>query len=134
MLKVVRIIIYLSFTQVCAQVNMFDALEKKFILDLDAESFPELKFKWDFDGKAQASVNAGLTELIDAKNYEKAIKNFDDAIGLLPSFGPAYYYRGVCNRLSDNLGEAKKDFIKAAEAAPESPEILLELAEIHELQ
>lgn len=134
MLKLLKICIYLSVIPAFGQINMFETLEKKYILDLELDAFPHLKFEWNFDGKVQGSVNTGLTELIDNKDYEKAFTHFDEAIVKLPSCLPAFYYRGICYKLSNKLDEAKDDLSKASALATDRPEILLELAEVYELQ
>lgn len=134
MLRILKVLIYLSVAPVLGQGNTFKMLEKKYSLDLDVESFPELKFNWNFDGKAQASVNAGLTELMDNKDHEKAFKHFDEAIVKLPSCLPAFYYRGICYKILGELPDAKDDLSKASALAPDRVEILLELGEVYELQ
>src|SRR5688500_1970678 len=134
MLKVLKVLFCLAVTPVFAQVNTFRELEEKYSLDLDRESFPELKFDWNFDGKVQASVNAGLTELLDNKDYEEAFANFDEAIAQLPSCLPALYYRGICYKILGKLPEAKGDLSSALALAPDRPEILIELGEVYELQ
>lgn len=134
MLKLLKICIYLSIVPAFGQINMFETVENKYILDLELDAFPDLKFEWNFDGKVQGSVNAGLTELIDNKDYEKAFLHFDEAIVKLPSCLPAFYYRGICYKLSNKFDNAKDDLSKASALAPDRPEILLELAEVYELQ
>ena len=134
MLKLLKVLLCLTVTPAFAQVNMFKTLEKRYSLDLDRESFPHLKFEWNFDGKVQGSVNAGLTELTDNKDYDKAFAHFDEAIVKLPSCLPAFYYRGICYKILDKLPEAKDDLSKASALAPDRAEILLELGEVLELQ
>ena len=134
MLKFLRIAVYLCVTPAFAQINMFATLENKYLLDLDRDVFPQLPFEWNFDGKVQGAVNAGLTELLDNKDYDKAFAHFDEALVKLPSCLPAFYYRGICYKISDKLKEAKEDLSKASALAPDKPEILLELAEVYELQ
>jgi tetratricopeptide (TPR) repeat protein len=132
MLKILSVMLLFTITQVSAQEKSFDSFGKKFILDLDYTYYPKLKFEWNFEGKVQGAVNTGMTEMLDNKDYEQAIKYFDEAITALPNFAPAYYYRGICYKLSGKIPEAKKDLARAASLSPERPEILLEFAEIHE--
>ena len=50
-----------SVIPVFAQVNTFRALEERYSLDLDHESFPELKFNWNVDGRVQGDVKAQVS-------------------------------------------------------------------------
>jgi tetratricopeptide (TPR) repeat protein len=134
MLRIASFLILLSFTPVYAQVNIFNDLEERYMLDLDPESFPALKFEWNFDGRVQGSVNAGLMELLDNKDYEKAFIHFDEAITTMPMCIPAFYYRGICNKIMKKLPEARDDLSKAYALSGDNAETLLELAEVYELQ
>jgi len=52
----------------------------------------------------------------------------------MPNMAAAYYYRGVCYKFLNNTDGAKKDLLQASKLDPSRPEILIELAEVYEME
>jgi len=87
---------------------------------IDLEDYPDIQFKWDMPGKAQAYLNSGITELKEGSIYV-AIQNLNESVRLYPHW-VNYYYRGVCNKNLNNLDEAEIDFQKAIKLNKNLPE------------
>ena len=49
----------------------------------------------------------------NAKNYNEAVKLYDEAIQLNPNSAKFYYYRGVAHKALGNWAKSKEDFAKA---------------------
>jgi tetratricopeptide (TPR) repeat protein len=106
------------------------AYYEQFFMPDDPRVHNELKFSWNFDGKLQAFMNDGLTQL-DEKRYEHAAYAFAQAIEESPSFAPAFFYRAICYKNLDSLQKAESDFLAAKRISPKEPVILLELARLY---
>lgn len=66
-------------------------------------------------------INLGI-RLVNNNKPEEAFRFFNDAVAIAPDFAPAYYYRGIANVQLKKLKEAKADFLKVVEIAPDSSE------------
>lgn len=78
---------------------------------IDFEDYPDIQFKWDIPGQAQAYLNAGITELKEG-SIIAAIQNLNESVRLHPHW-VNYYYRGVANKNLNKLDDASLDFQKA---------------------
>ena len=56
------------------------------------------------------------------KRHQEAIKDFDDAIGLIPDNFIVYFLRGIANLKNDNYADAIQDFNKTLELNPDYAE------------
>lgn len=56
------------------------------------------------------------------KRYQEAIKDWDDAIGLIPDNFTVYFLKGIANLKNDNYANAIQDFNKTLELNPDYAE------------
>lgn len=68
-----------------------------------------------------AVINVGIL-FLNKGRAEVAWEYFDRAVAIDPSRGESYYYRGIASLQRNNLAEAKADFQKVIELAPETTE------------
>ena len=57
------------------------------------------------------------------KRYQEAIKDWNDAIGLIPDNFTVYFLRGIANLKNDNYADAIQDFNKTLELNPDYAEV-----------
>ncbi len=67
-----------------------------------------------------AILNIGIKYYNEGK-MEKALEMFNEAIKRVPDKADPYYYRGLCHMRMQKNSEAKKDFQKFLELAPDHP-------------
>src|SRR5947209_838174 len=77
-----------------------------------AKGFQKLDFKWSISPAAQLEMNQGINS-IDEENFSLGIKHFTSVLDIDRNFAPAFYYRGVCNKILNLLGPAAYDMTKA---------------------
>jgi tetratricopeptide (TPR) repeat protein len=136
-LVMIRLLVFLTFSlftfRVCGQETMQQYLMQVYLPQVELEDYASFNFKWDLPGNMQALINDGLTNL-DEEKYNKAIQAFDDAIQTMPTFAPAFYYRGICHKKISNFDKARLDLNEAARLAPKEPCVLTELGEVYQTQ
>jgi tetratricopeptide (TPR) repeat protein len=129
-LSVLIIVLLIGDLAIC-QVRFARYFQENLLPAIDNKSYPEVKFAWSMAGKTQAAMNNGLAELGE-DNPDVAIHNFDEVIQQLPTFLPAFYYRGVCYKLLEDFDKAQKDFEAAIAIDPKSSETWILLGEIYQ--
>jgi tetratricopeptide (TPR) repeat protein len=92
----------------------------------------KIKFTWNMVGKVQVEMNEGLNSM-DQNQYAEAIHHFNQVLNTDPKFGPAWYYRSVCQKLQRNLLAAEYDMTKASRLL-KIPECYIELGNIYYLK
>lgn len=55
-------------------------------------------------------------------NATEAHRYADRAVSIDPTRGESYYYRGIASLQMEKMGQARADFGKVVQLAPESPE------------
>lgn len=78
-------------------------------------------------GKAKAEYRAGVSLMVNDRNYADAIAAFDRAIAVDDTFAQAWNDRGICYRELNDHTSALKSCLRAVELDPGNPELLYTL-------
>lgn len=81
---------------------------------------------------AKQHLDQGM-QYAHASDWGNAVKEFDAAIAIHPSYAAAYMNRAVVNMQKKNYELAKDDLTKAAELAPKDPMIHYNMASLYTL-
>jgi tetratricopeptide (TPR) repeat protein len=90
----------------------------------------DVEFTWNIPGKAQAYLNAGITELKEG-SPPMALQNFNEAIQQ-HEFWVSYYYRGIIHRILGNNQEAENDFKQVLKLQKTCAEALYALGDLYQ--
>src|SRR5688572_27743570 len=74
------------------------------------------------DLKAAAAAVERGNKLLGEEKFDQAIKEYDEAIRLAPTFGRAYLGRGIVKGAKAEWKKAVADFDEAVRLEPEAPE------------
>ncbi len=89
-------------------------------------SYEDIPFHWDMKGNIQVSLNVGINALKEGK-IGIALHNLSEAIRLDSTLWMAYYYRGICNKLTFKMNEARLDFRRVIRLKPYALNAVIEL-------
>lgn len=94
------------------------------IFALNATCFAE------YDPKAIKAYNYGI-DLTNRENYEEAVKSFENALKIEPSFTDAYYNLGILYQYLGNQAKALESYQKILDYNPEDYEVIYKIATIY---
>jgi tetratricopeptide (TPR) repeat protein len=92
------------------------------------QKYLEIRFDWNLEGRLQAFLNSGITELQNG-NLVKAKIDLEESLKLSPTW-MGYYYRGVFHRMTENAGAAEFDFREVIRMNPKCYEAYVEIGNL----
>lgn len=106
-------------------------LQSNLMPSIDLRSYEPVTFRWNMDGKTQASMNEGLNNLNENK-VAIATGNFKEVTKEAPKFYAGHYYLGVCYKIEQKFREAIKELELSIQLNDTLAAAYIELGEIYE--
>lgn len=94
--------------------------------------YQELPIQWTMAGKIQLHLNEGINNLSD-QSLSAAEANLSEVIVQDPKVWPAYYYRSICYKQTQQMDRAKNDLLFLIEKFQPQYEYFIELGKISHL-
>lgn len=112
-----------------AQSEFGKLIDPSTLFQINFPSYEQPVFKWNLEGKLQATFNEGLTELDDG-NFPRAALLFKDVSDADSLFWPAWYYHGVSLKMTGEISAARTQLDRASQLQPDIPAIWLEYGKV----
>lgn len=116
-----------------AQVDLTKYIDQNTIPLLNRSTALKVNFQWDMDGKSQAMLNDGLSNL-DEGNWQLALGSFESFLNANYKLWVGHYYRGEALMHLGRVKEAQVEFSAVTKLNPKLPQGFVKLGETFEYQ